>query len=188
MLTKSHNSNSAARIPIDGKRIFDSDQVHCLEEVPRDLVIVGAGIIGLEYASMFASLGVKVTLLDQRPINNAVDATNYVLWESGKPTHVYDLDLLEGSRIVVRFARSGETLKTLDGVERKLTTEDLVVADAKRPVGLANLLVMTSLPSFERHFSDCPAPPAGEACCDSVAGRAFASRLDSLVDVWLAAV
>lgn len=55
-------------IPIDGKRIFDSDQVHTLEEVPRDLVIVGAGIIGLEYASMFAALGVKVTLLDQRPI------------------------------------------------------------------------------------------------------------------------
>lgn len=55
-------------IPIDGKRIFDSDQVHCLEEIPRDLVIVGAGIIGLEYASMFATLGVKVTLLDQRPM------------------------------------------------------------------------------------------------------------------------
>ena len=46
-----------ADIPIDGKRIFDSDQVHALEEVPRDLVIVGAGIIGLEYASMFAALG-----------------------------------------------------------------------------------------------------------------------------------
>jgi NAD(P) transhydrogenase len=58
----------SADIPIDGKRIFDSDQVHCLEEVPRDLVVVGAGIIGLEYASMFAALGVKVTLLDQRPI------------------------------------------------------------------------------------------------------------------------
>jgi NAD(P) transhydrogenase len=55
-------------IPIDGKRIFDSDQVHDLEEVPRYLVIVGAGIIGLEYASMFATLGVKVTLLDQRPV------------------------------------------------------------------------------------------------------------------------
>ena len=54
-------------IPIDGKRIFDSDQLHCIEEVPRELVIVGAGIIGLEYASMFAALSVKVTLLDQRP-------------------------------------------------------------------------------------------------------------------------
>jgi NAD(P) transhydrogenase len=58
----------SADIPMDGKRIFDSDEVHCLEEVPRDLVVVGAGIIGLEFASMFAALGVKVTLLDQRPI------------------------------------------------------------------------------------------------------------------------
>lgn len=57
-----------AEIPVDGKRIFDSDQVHYLEEIPRDLIVVGAGIIGLEYASMFAALGVKVTLLDQRPI------------------------------------------------------------------------------------------------------------------------
>ena len=74
-----------------------------------------------------AKVAQRLALLDQRPINNAVDATNYVLWESGKPTHVFDLDLLEGRRIVVRFARAGETLKTLDGVERKLTTEDLVV-------------------------------------------------------------
>ncbi|MGA8298873.1 MAG: Si-specific NAD(P)(+) transhydrogenase [Terriglobales bacterium] len=56
-----------AEIPIDNKRIFDSDQVHCLDEIPRELIVVGAGIIGLEYASMFAALGVKVTLLDQRP-------------------------------------------------------------------------------------------------------------------------
>jgi NAD(P) transhydrogenase len=54
-------------IPIDGKRIFDSDQVHELQEIPRDLIVVGAGVIGIEYASMFAALGVKVTLLDQRP-------------------------------------------------------------------------------------------------------------------------
>jgi NAD(P) transhydrogenase len=58
----------SADIPMDGHRIFDSDQVHCLEEIPRDLIVVGAGIIGLEYASMFATLGVKITLLDQRPI------------------------------------------------------------------------------------------------------------------------
>jgi phenylalanyl-tRNA synthetase beta chain len=82
----------------------------------------------------------RLGLLDQRPINNAVDATNYVLWESGKPTHVFDLDLLEGGSIIVRFARAGETLKTLDGVVRKLTTEDLVVADAKKPVGLAGVM------------------------------------------------
>jgi len=57
-----------AQIPIDGKRIFDSDQVHELKDLPRELIVVGAGIIGLEYASMFAALGVKVTLLEQRPI------------------------------------------------------------------------------------------------------------------------
>ena len=82
----------------------------------------------------------RLSLLDQRPISNAVDATNYVLWEIGKPTHVFDLDLLEGRRLIIRFARAGETLKTLDGVERKLTPEDLVVADAKKPVGLAGVM------------------------------------------------
>jgi phenylalanyl-tRNA synthetase beta chain len=82
----------------------------------------------------------RLLLIDQRPISNAVDATNYVLWESGKPTHVFDLDLLEGRRLVIRRAHEGETLKTLDGVERKLSTEDLVVADAKKPVGLAGVM------------------------------------------------
>jgi phenylalanyl-tRNA synthetase beta chain len=82
----------------------------------------------------------RLLLLDQRPISNAVDATNYVLWEMGKPTHVFDMDLLEGGKIVVRKARDGETLKTLDGVVRKLTSEDLVVCDAKKPVGLAGVM------------------------------------------------
>ena len=82
----------------------------------------------------------RLRLLDQRPISNAVDATNYVLWEIGKPTHVFDMDLLDGGRIIVRKARDGERLKTLDGVERKLTSEDLVVADAKKPVGLAGVM------------------------------------------------
>jgi phenylalanyl-tRNA synthetase beta chain len=79
-------------------------------------------------------------LLDQRPISNAVDATNYVLWEIGKPTHVFDMDLLEGGRLIIRKARTGEKLKTLDGVERTLTSEDLVVADARKPVGLAGVM------------------------------------------------
>src|ERR1700689_1652076 len=58
----------------------------------------------------------------------------------GKPTHVFDLDLLEGRRLIIRKARAGETLKTLDGVERKLSTEDLVIADAVKPVGLAGVM------------------------------------------------
>ncbi|MGO9401954.1 MAG: phenylalanine--tRNA ligase subunit beta [Terriglobales bacterium] len=87
-----------------------------------------------------ANIAARLQLIDQRPISNAVDATNYVLWESGKPTHVYDLDLLEGRRLVIRKAQAGETLKTLDGVERKLSAEDLVVADARKPVGLAGVM------------------------------------------------
>src|SRR5579862_4709766 len=82
----------------------------------------------------------RVQMIGQRPISNAVDATNYVLWEMGKPTHVFDMDLLVGGKIVVRKARQGEMLKTLDGVERKLSTDDLVVCDAKKPVGLAGVM------------------------------------------------
>ncbi|HWY20205.1 MAG TPA: phenylalanine--tRNA ligase subunit beta [Candidatus Acidoferrum sp.] len=82
----------------------------------------------------------RLQLLDQRPISNAVDATNYVLWEMGKPTHVFDMDLLEGGRLIIRKAKNGEKLKTLDGVERTLTSEDLVVADGKKPVGLAGVM------------------------------------------------
>src|SRR5215469_7608014 len=67
----------------------------------------------------------RLTLVDQRAINNAADASNYTLWEMGHPTHAFDLDLLEGGKIIVRKARAGETLKTLDGVDRKLSSEDL---------------------------------------------------------------
>src|SRR5229473_3256091 len=82
----------------------------------------------------------RLQLLDQRPISNAVDATNYVLWEIGKPTHVFDMDLLEGGKLIIRKAKNGEKLKTLDGVERTLSSEDLVVADGKKPVGLAGVM------------------------------------------------
>jgi len=82
----------------------------------------------------------RLALVDQRPINNAADASNYTLWEIGHPTHAFDLDLLEGGKIIVRRAREGETLKTLDGVDRKLSPEDLIIADANKPVGLAGVM------------------------------------------------
>jgi phenylalanyl-tRNA synthetase beta chain len=82
----------------------------------------------------------RLELLGSRPINNAADATNYALNELGHPTHVFDLDLLEGSTIIVRRAREGEVLKTLDGVDRKLTADDLVIADGKKPVALAGVM------------------------------------------------
>jgi phenylalanyl-tRNA synthetase beta chain len=82
----------------------------------------------------------RLALVDQRAINNAADASNYTLWEMGHPTHAFDLDLLEGEKIIVRKARSGETLKTLDGIDRKLCSEDLIIADAKKPVALAGVM------------------------------------------------
>jgi phenylalanyl-tRNA synthetase beta chain len=87
-----------------------------------------------------SAISERLTLVEQRPINNAADATNYTLWEIGHPTHVFDLDLLEGGKILVRRAFTGEFLKTLDGVERKLTPEDLVIADAVKPVALAGVM------------------------------------------------
>ncbi len=82
----------------------------------------------------------RLELMGSRPSNNAADATNYNLMEMGHPTHAFDLDLLEGGKIVIRRAREGERLKTLDGVERKLSAEDLVIADAKKAVAIAGVM------------------------------------------------
>ena len=75
-----------------------------------------------------------------RPINNVVDVTNYVLLYFGQPMHAFDLDKFEDSRIVARDAREGEKLVTLDGEERELTTEDIVITVADKPVALAGVM------------------------------------------------
>jgi len=82
----------------------------------------------------------RLKIDDHGGVSNAVDASNYALMEIGHPTHAFDLDKLEGGKIIVRRARKGETLKTLDGVERKLDPEDLVIADAAKPVALAGVM------------------------------------------------
>jgi phenylalanyl-tRNA synthetase beta chain len=87
---------------------------------------------GAEVATYFG-------LLEQKRISNAVDATNFAWLAMGQPTHAFDLDKIEGG-IVVRRARKGERLKTLDGVERVLDVEDLVVADHAKPLGLAGVM------------------------------------------------
>ncbi|HEY8056699.1 MAG TPA: phenylalanine--tRNA ligase subunit beta [Terriglobales bacterium] len=86
------------------------------------------------------AMAARLEGLGQRAINNIADLTNYVLWEMGQPTHAFDFDKLRGGRIEVRWARAGEKLTTLDGVERALAADDLVIADAERPVALAGVM------------------------------------------------
>jgi phenylalanyl-tRNA synthetase beta chain len=82
----------------------------------------------------------RLETIGQRPINNVADITNYVLHEMGQPLHAFDFHKLGGKRIVVRRASPGEKLKTLDGVERELTSEMLVIADAERAVAMAGIM------------------------------------------------
>ena len=82
----------------------------------------------------------RLELCDTRSINNLADLTNYVLLELGHPTHAFDLDLLEDSKIIVRRGEVGEPLRTIDGVDRALSNDHLVIADAGRPVALAGVM------------------------------------------------
>ena len=83
----------------------------------------------------------RLTLAGMRPISNVVDVTNYVMLERCRPLHAFDLDRLAGRGIVVRLARDGERMTTLDGVERELTGADLLICDAERaPQGIAGIM------------------------------------------------
>jgi len=86
-----------------------------------------------EMKQRLASMGINA-------INNAVDITNFVLMETGQPLHAFDYDKLAGGKIIVRRARAGESLVTLDGVERKLDSSILVIADAQKPVAIAGIM------------------------------------------------
>jgi phenylalanyl-tRNA synthetase beta chain len=94
-------------------------------------VVIGPSPLWLRYR--LASLAV-------RSISNIVDITNLVMLEHGHPMHAFDLDRVKGGAIVVRHAREGEAMTTLDGVARTLTADDLVIADGESPVALAGVM------------------------------------------------
>jgi phenylalanyl-tRNA synthetase beta chain len=117
-----------------------------LEDATLATRYMGVVVRGVKVGDSPPWLVERLASVGSRSINNVVDATNYVLHELGQPTHAFDLakfDLdtkLPEKTVVVRTARPGETLVTLDGVERKLTSEMTVIADSATPVGLAGVM------------------------------------------------
>jgi phenylalanyl-tRNA synthetase beta chain len=97
-------------------------------------------VTGVKVAPSPSWLVRQLEAVGQRSINNIADVTNYVLFELGHPLHAFDLDRLTGRKIIVRRAKHGEHLTTLDGVDRTLSSENLVIADAARPVALAGVM------------------------------------------------
>lgn len=129
-------------------------------------------LIDVAIAESPAWLRDRLESIGLRPINNVVDITNFIMWELGRPLHAYDLDKLGGHCLQVRYASAGERLVTLDEVERQLTADDLVIADADGPVGLAGLMGGTGTgvtESTTRIVLEC-------ACFDAVTIRRMAKR------------
>lgn len=101
---------------------------------------LGAVVRGLRVGPSPEWLASRLRAVGQQPINNVVDATNYVLQELNQPLHAFDLARLGGSAVVIRRAARGEVLRTLDGKDRKLDDEMLVIADAEVPTALAGVM------------------------------------------------
>jgi len=120
--------------PVDAlTRVEVTDPARCPRFTARMLVDVRVGPSPSWLARRLEACGV-------RSINNIVDVTNYVMLEMGQPMHAFDYDRLAGGRLIVRMARPGERLVTLDGVDRALDAETLVVADAERAAGIAGII------------------------------------------------
>ena len=134
----------ASGLPVES---LASASVESLDLCPRLTVTVLRGVAVAPSPRWIAQ---RLLLAGMRPINNVVDASNYVMLELGQPTHPYDLSLLPGHGLSVRRARPGETVETLDGVERTVgvrgrslgdTGEDCLICDAEgTPVGIAGIM------------------------------------------------
>jgi phenylalanyl-tRNA synthetase beta chain len=112
-------------------------EVADLERCPRYLARI---VRDVRHVPSPIAMQARLFAAGMRPISAVVDATNYAMLEIGQPLHPFDLALLKGPGIVVRRAVAGETLVTLDGVEREFTEDDLLICDAERPVGVAGVM------------------------------------------------
>jgi len=123
----------SARGVVDGVEVRLEDP----EGAPRYMIAV---IRGVRVAPSPAWLAGRLTAVGQRPINNVVDATNYILLELNQPLHAFDLAKLRGPAVVVRRARAGEKIVTLDGVTRALTADMTAICDAEHPTIVAGVM------------------------------------------------
>ncbi|MGI4749954.1 MAG: phenylalanine--tRNA ligase subunit beta [Janthinobacterium lividum] len=96
-------------------------------------------ISGIEVKESPDWLKQKLNVIGLRPINNVVDATNYVLHSLGQPMHAFDADTIKGNKVIVKTCAEGTIFKTLDGVERKLSADDLMICDAEEPMTIAGV-------------------------------------------------
>lgn len=99
----------------------------------------GAEICGIEVKESPTWLKNYLSAIGLRPINNVVDITNFVMLETGQPLHAFDADKIKGNKVLVRTAKAGETLITLDGVERKLKQEDLLICNDSEAMCIAGV-------------------------------------------------
>jgi phenylalanyl-tRNA synthetase beta chain len=118
---------------VDGVEVRVEDP----EGAPRYMIAV---IRGVKVQSSPSWLATRLQSIGQRSINNIVDATNYILFEINQPLHAFDLAKLRGPAVVVRRAKPGEQIVTLDGVTRKLTPDMTVICDAERPTIVAGVM------------------------------------------------
>ncbi len=95
---------------------------------------------GVRVRSSSASMRARLRLAGLRPINNVVDAANFVMFETGHPLHAFDLDRITDSSVIVRRAREQEKIEAIDGKQYNLTPDDLVIADAARPIAIAGVI------------------------------------------------
>ena len=105
--------------------------------VPRFMAVV---IRGVQVTPSPFWLQCQLVAMGAKPINNIVDATNYVMLMTAQPTHAYDYDTLQGGQLGVRMARQGETLTLLNGKTIELTPDDIVIADGQGPVALGGIM------------------------------------------------
>jgi len=112
-------------------------EVADLERCPRYLARI---VRDVAHVPSPIAIQARLFAAGMRPISAVVDATNYAMLEIGQPLHPFDLALLKGPGIMVRRAEPGETLVTLDGIERAFTDDDLLICDAERPVAVAGVM------------------------------------------------